>query len=428
MSGSIQSTSATSLARHSGWPVIRPGRGWCAAGRSPGSGSAPDSGSTCTGPLPRWSFTPPPDLPEAAIQASAGDRRGTAQFTAGRNAGNRLDPDCPVETRLVTIHSPVEGRHVASMTVDVEGFEIDVLRGCTRALSERRIGPIRLKWNAMSQLALGADRRPVADLLAKHGYQLFRPDPQGRLVAVTDPGLGADVLPVPQMKEATRDVRTFRRSAHAHNNPLDPALHLQPHPADALRARSRRRLAAHLADDPSAEIAAAPSDRGAEFAAGQHARHHSGRLGPGLMKAGRPLADPGRAGREERADPDGQAREAFCLFETKAAGWRRSTLRADRWLAAWQACPPPSAGTRRPGTESSTLGAAPAISRGVLATAGLRVAGCDISGQMLVRAAREAQRSWWAAPGGSDSHRAGGGCRSRPRRSMWWWRRACLSM
>ena len=140
----------------------------------------------------------------AAIQAAAGDRCGTARFTAGRDAGNRLDPDGPVETRLVTIDSLIGGRHVAGMKVDVEGFEIDVLRGCTRALSERRIGLIQLEWNAMSQMALGADRRPVADLLAQHGYQLFRPDPQGRLVPVTDPGFGVDVFARPAVEEATR--------------------------------------------------------------------------------------------------------------------------------------------------------------------------------------------------------------------------------
>jgi FkbM family methyltransferase len=133
----------------------------------------------------------------AAIQAAAGDRCGTALFTTGRDAGNRLDPDGPVETRLVTIDSLIGGRHVVGMKVDVEGLEIDVLRGCTRALSERRIELIQLEWNAMSQVALGADRRPVADLLAQHGYQLFRPDPQGRLVPVTDPGFGADVFAQP---------------------------------------------------------------------------------------------------------------------------------------------------------------------------------------------------------------------------------------
>jgi FkbM family methyltransferase len=137
-----------------------------------------------------------------AIQAAAGARCGTARFTAGRDAGNHLDPDGPAEARLVTIDSLIGGRHVAGMKVDVEGFEIDVLRGCARALSERRIGLIQLEWNAMSQRVLGTDRRPVADLLAQHGYQLFRPDPRGRLVPVTDPGFGADVFARPAVEQA----------------------------------------------------------------------------------------------------------------------------------------------------------------------------------------------------------------------------------
>ncbi len=135
-----------------------------------------------------------------AIQAAAGTHCGTARFTAGQDAGNCLDPAGPVETRLVTIDSLIQGRQVAGMKVDVEGFEIDVLRGCVQALAERRIGLIQLEWNAMSQWALGADRQPVADLLAQHGYQLYRPDLAGRLVPVSKPGFGADVFARPAVE------------------------------------------------------------------------------------------------------------------------------------------------------------------------------------------------------------------------------------
>ena len=83
------------------------------------------------------------------------------------------------------------------MKVDVEGFEIDVLRGCARAMAERRIGLIQLEWNEASRLAVGSDRRPVARLLASHGYQLCRPDQAGCLRPVTDPGFGADVFARP---------------------------------------------------------------------------------------------------------------------------------------------------------------------------------------------------------------------------------------
>jgi FkbM family methyltransferase len=139
----------------------------------------------------------------AAIQAAAGDHCGSTRFTVGRDTANRLDPDGPVQTRLVTIDSLIGERYVAGMKVDVEGFEIKVLRGCARALSERRIGLVQLEWNAASQPALGSDRRPVADLLVQHGYQLFRPDPTGRLVPASDPGFGADVFARPATEEAT---------------------------------------------------------------------------------------------------------------------------------------------------------------------------------------------------------------------------------
>jgi FkbM family methyltransferase len=139
-----------------------------------------------------------------AIQAAAGDRCGSARFTAGRDAGNSLDPGGPVETRLVTVDSLIGDRYVCGMKVDVEGFEIDVLRGCTRALAEHRIGLLQLEWNAMSRWSLGTDRRPVAELLARYGYALHRPDADGRLIPVTDPGYGPDVFARPVPEEASR--------------------------------------------------------------------------------------------------------------------------------------------------------------------------------------------------------------------------------
>jgi FkbM family methyltransferase len=132
--------------------------------------------------------------PVTAIRAAAGQRCGTARFSVGLDAGNSLDPAGPVETDLVTIDSLIGDRHVAGLKVDVEGFEIEVLRGCTRALAERRVALIQVEWNQMSRLALGSGRQPIADLLAGHGYQLCRPDLTGCLVPVAEPGFGADVF------------------------------------------------------------------------------------------------------------------------------------------------------------------------------------------------------------------------------------------
>jgi FkbM family methyltransferase len=133
-----------------------------------------------------------------ALRAAAGDHCGSARFTAGLDAGNSLAPDGPVLTDLVTIDSLIGDRRVTGMKVDVEGFEIDVLRGAARALADRRIGLIQIEWNQASAFAVGTDRRPIAELLAGYGYRLFRPDATGRLAAVTDPGFGADVFASPR--------------------------------------------------------------------------------------------------------------------------------------------------------------------------------------------------------------------------------------
>jgi FkbM family methyltransferase len=135
-----------------------------------------------------------------AVRAAAGDHCGTARFTSDLDAANCLAADGPVQADLTTIDVLVGDRHVTGMKVDVEGFEIDVLRGCARALGERRIGLIQLEWNENSVAAVGADRRPVAQLLAAYGYLLYRPDPTGDLVPVTDPGFGADVFARPALE------------------------------------------------------------------------------------------------------------------------------------------------------------------------------------------------------------------------------------
>ncbi len=129
-----------------------------------------------------------------AVQAAAGDHCGTARFTSGLDAGNSLAPDGPVMTELLTVDSLIGDRRVTGMKVDVEGYELDVLRGAIRALADHRIGLIQLEWNEMSTLAAGTDRRPTAELLAGYGYRLHRPDMTGRLVPVDEPGFGADVF------------------------------------------------------------------------------------------------------------------------------------------------------------------------------------------------------------------------------------------
>jgi FkbM family methyltransferase len=134
-----------------------------------------------------------------AIHAAAGAESGTARFTSGLDCVNRFDPGGIVEIAVITIDSIIGNRTIAGMKVDVEGFEIEVLRGCEKALSEHRVRLIQLEWNATSVRAVGTDRRPVADLLAKHGYSLYAAGPDGSLACLTDMGFRPDVFACPPL-------------------------------------------------------------------------------------------------------------------------------------------------------------------------------------------------------------------------------------
>ena len=137
--------------------------------------------------------------PIKTIRAAAGATSYTARFTNGRDCVNRLDPDGEAEIAVLTIDSIIGNRTVAGMKVDVEGYEIDVLRGCEQALSEHRLKLIQLEWNVTSMQAVGTDRRPVADLLATYGYGLFCAKPDGSLVPLADLGFRPDVFARPSL-------------------------------------------------------------------------------------------------------------------------------------------------------------------------------------------------------------------------------------
>jgi FkbM family methyltransferase len=128
------------------------------------------------------------------LQVGASSTCGKATFTTGRDCVNKLDDNGTVEIEIVTIDSVIGDQTVAGMKIDVEGFELDVLHGCARALRERRIKTIQLEWNATSQEAMGTDRQPVARLLLENGYHLYRPNLSGALIPVDGHEFGDDIF------------------------------------------------------------------------------------------------------------------------------------------------------------------------------------------------------------------------------------------
>jgi FkbM family methyltransferase len=119
------------------------------------------------------------------VEAAVGDRPGTARFLAHRDAVGRFAHEGEavadvVEVPVTTFDARFPGDAPVFVKVDVEGFEVDVLRGAEALLA--RGGP--LAW----QLEIsdgGAGRGPdvLAGLLTGAGYSFFRYDPRAGLVA-----------------------------------------------------------------------------------------------------------------------------------------------------------------------------------------------------------------------------------------------------
>jgi SAM-dependent methyltransferase len=93
--------------------------------------------------------------------------------------------------------------------------------------------------------------------------------------------------------------------------------------------------------------------------------------------------------RADAVEPDGQAGEVLRLFESMAAGWA-ANYAPDGPLVGRLADLSAAVGWyARTGSRVLDLGCGTGELARALAAAGLRVTGCDISPQMLLRAARD---------------------------------------
>jgi hypothetical protein len=116
-------------------------------------------------------------------------------FTSGQDCVNHLDPAGDVQVDVITVDDLLRGRIASGVKIDVEGHEMDVLSGCMESLASHRIGLLQIEWNRSSEMAVGTDRAPIADLLTGFGYRLYRPTPEGLLMdAGSRPAYGPDVF------------------------------------------------------------------------------------------------------------------------------------------------------------------------------------------------------------------------------------------
>ncbi|HKY65491.1 MAG TPA: FkbM family methyltransferase [Acidimicrobiales bacterium] len=138
------------------------------------------------------------------VTSALGREPGRSVLTAELGSMNYLVGDADeagigsgsvVEVQVATLDDLLGERTAAGVKVDVEGFELDVVLGASRALGEQRIGVVQLEWNRMARERYGRDRGEVASVLEGAGYVLTRPDAEGRLHQIV-PDEGPDIFAV----------------------------------------------------------------------------------------------------------------------------------------------------------------------------------------------------------------------------------------
>lgn len=134
----------------------------------------------------------------AVIEVALMQRSGTFSLS-GPDANRRRAAESAVDGSIagdVADHY-TRGCDRICMKIDVEGNERLVLEGAQNALASGAIELIQIEWNDTCEEALGESRRPIQDLLAGLGYQLFRFDDRSRMAQLDlteDIPYGRDVL------------------------------------------------------------------------------------------------------------------------------------------------------------------------------------------------------------------------------------------
>jgi FkbM family methyltransferase len=122
------------------------------------------------------------------IECALAARSGTALFTRGRDSTNRIarlgDPDV-VEVPVRTLDEVTARLPPKLMKIDVEGAELEVLRGASRLLASQE-GPVLLFELNRCCADFGVTPPDIRDHLAGHGYTLFEYDADTNALSVYD--------------------------------------------------------------------------------------------------------------------------------------------------------------------------------------------------------------------------------------------------
>lgn len=124
-----------------------------------------------------------------ALNIGLGSQEGTLKFTNDHSAINhvvRADTPGAIDVQVKKFDSVIDIVKHSLVKIDVEGFEIEVLKGMTVALSNPNLQTILIETNNSGK-RYGVGNEDIHSFLVDRGFQPFLYDPWHRALIAFDP-------------------------------------------------------------------------------------------------------------------------------------------------------------------------------------------------------------------------------------------------
>jgi FkbM family methyltransferase len=117
------------------------------------------------------------------VEAAATDFDGWMPFNSGKDALGHLSRDGEVGLENVKCFKldDLVKEEINGLKIDVEGSELNVLRGATKLLDSGKVKCAQIEWNDRARINFGETRDATATFLQQKGMLLSRPDSHGSL-------------------------------------------------------------------------------------------------------------------------------------------------------------------------------------------------------------------------------------------------------
>lgn len=128
-----------------------------------------------------------------ALAACVGSSAGTVRMSANLDTVNHVltpgasAPEAGVEVPVVSLDEQLAGRAPFLMKIDVEGYELEVLKGAARTLANPALHAVIMEINASGE-RYGRGDAELEAVMREHGFGAHRYEPFERRLASQLPG------------------------------------------------------------------------------------------------------------------------------------------------------------------------------------------------------------------------------------------------